>query len=149
MKLHELSPAPGSTKKATRVGRGPGSGSGKTSSRGQKGQKSRSGHGGGTRPGFEGGQMPYHMRIPKRGFVNVFAKTYATVNVRDLEERFENGATVNAESLKEVGLIKKAYDGVKVLGDGELSKKLTVSAVAFTKSAAEKIEKAGGKAEVI
>ncbi|MFV0400389.1 MAG: 50S ribosomal protein L15 [Oscillospiraceae bacterium] len=147
MKLHELSPAPGSTKAAFRVGRGPGSGNGKTSGRGQKGQKSRSG--GGVRPGFEGGQMPLQRRVPKRGFNNIFATQYAYVNVRDLEKKFDNGAVVDAEALKTAGLIKKALDGVKILGQGELTKKLTVNAKAFSESAKQKIEQAGGKAEVI
>ncbi len=146
MKLHELSPAPGAVTEKFRKGRGPGSGNGKTAGKGHKGQKSRSG--GGTRPGFEGGQMPLQRRIPKRGFNNIFAKQYATLNVQDLN-RFEDGATVTAESLKEIGLIKKTLDGVKVLGKGELARKLTVSVSAFTESAKEKIEKAGGKAEVV
>ena len=149
MKLHELSPAPGSTKKARRVGRGIGSGHGKTSGRGHKGLKARSGSSGGTRPGFEGGQTPYFQRLPKRGFVNIFATEYATVNIRDLENRFEEGAEVNADTLKEVGLVKKPLDGIKVLGTGELTKKLNVTAAAFSASAKEKIEKAGGKVEVI
>ncbi|MCL2068362.1 MAG: 50S ribosomal protein L15 [Oscillospiraceae bacterium] len=147
MKLHELSPPPGSKKEAFRVGRGPGSGNGKTSGRGHKGQKSRSG--GGVRPGFEGGQMPLARRVPKRGFNNIFAVRYATVNISDLEERFEDGATVNAESLRASGLLKKTLDGVKILGNGELSRKLTVQAKAFSESAKQKIEGAGGKAEVI
>lgn len=146
MKLHELSPAEGSRKKAFRVGRGAGSGNGKTAGRGHKGQNARSG--GGVRPGFEGGQMPLQRRVPKRGFNNIFAKKYAIVNVSDLN-RFEDGTTVDAIALKEAGLINKTFDGVKVLGNGEITKKLTVNAVAFTASAKEKIEKAGGKAEVI
>ena len=146
MKLHELSPAPGSTKKAYRVGRGAGSGNGKTAGKGHKGQKARSG--GGVRPGFEGGQMPLYRRIPKRGFTNIFAKEFAIVNVSDLEA-FENGTVVTEQLLVESGLVKKALDGVKVLGNGELSKNLTVNATAFSASAKEKIEKAGGKAEVI
>lgn len=148
MKLHELSPAPGSNKAPFRVGRGHGSGAGKTSGRGQNGQKSRSGSRGGTRPGFEGGQMPLQRRIPKRGFVNIFATEYACVNVEDLN-RFEDGAVVDAKSLKEIGLIRKTLDGIKILGNGELDRKLTVNASAFSASAKEKIEKAGGKAEVI
>ncbi|MDR2909689.1 MAG: 50S ribosomal protein L15 [Oscillospiraceae bacterium] len=146
MKLHELSPAPGSAKKAFRKGRGPGSGNGKTSGKGHKGQNSRSG--GGVRPGFEGGQMPLQRRLPKRGFNNIFAKQYVTVNVEDLN-RFEDGAAVNAQSLMEIGLIKKTLDGVKILGNGELTRRLTVSASAFSGMARDKIEKAGGKAEVI
>ena len=139
MKLHELCPAPGSTKKAFRVGRGTGSGNGKTAGKGHKGQNARSG--GGVKPGFEGGQMPLQRRVPKRGFTNIFATVYSTVNVSDLERY--------ADVLKEAGLIKKLNDGVKVLGNGELTKKLTVNAAAFSASAKEKIEKAGGKAEVI
>ena len=147
MKLHELSPAPGSAVKPFRKGRGPGSGNGKTAGKGHKGQNSRSG--GGVRPGFEGGQMPLQRRIPKRGFNNsVFATRYATVNVKDLN-RFEDGAVVDANSLIEIGLIKKTLDGVKILGKGDLSRKLTVNVTAFSESAKEKIEKAGGKAEVI
>ena len=143
MKLHELSPAPGSTKEVKRIGRGHGSGNGKTA---HKGQNARSG--GGVRIGFEGGQMPLTRRIPKRGFNNIFAKEYAIVNVSDLN-KFTEGTVVDAELLKAAGLIKKACDGVKVLGDGELTTKLTVKAAKFTKSAVEKIEKAGGKAEVM
>ena len=146
MKLHELSPATGAVQKAFRKGRGPGSGNGKTAGRGHKGQKSRSG--GGVRPGFEGGQMPLQRRIPKRGFNNIFAKTYATLNVSDLN-RFEDGAVVDAQSLVEIGLLKKTLDGVKILGKGNLERKLTVNASAFSQSAKEKIEQAGGKAEVI
>lgn len=145
MKLHELSPAPGSNKDVFRKGRGHGSGNGKTAGKGHKGQKARSG--GGVRPGFEGGQMPLQRRIPKRGFNNIFATQYATVNVSDLE-RFEDGAVVDAQALIEKGLLKKALDGVKVLGKGEITKKLTVHCAAFSASAKEKIEKAGGKAEV-
>jgi len=147
MKLHELSPAPGSTKKAFRKGRGPGSGNGKTSGKGHKGQNARSG--GGVRPGFEGGQMPLQRRLPKRGFNNsIFATRYATVNLSDLD-RFENGAVVDAQSLKEIGLLKKTLDGVKILGRGELTKKLTVKATAFSETAKQKIEQSGGKAEVV
>ncbi len=145
MKLHELSPAPGSNKDVFRKGRGHGSGNGKTAGKGHKGQKARSG--GGVRPGFEGGQMPLQRRVPKRGFVNIFATKYATINVSDLE-KFEDGAVVDAQALLDAGLIKKALDGVKVLGNGELTKKLTVNCAAFSASAKEKIEKAGGKAEV-
>lgn len=147
MKLHELSPAPGSKKKAFRKGRGAASGNGKTAGKGHKGQNSRSG--GGVRPGFEGGQMPLARRVPKRGFNNIFATSYATVNISDLEKRFEDGAVVTAESLKASGLVKKTLDGVKILGNGELTKKLTVQVKAFSESAKQKIEQAGGKAEVI
>ncbi len=146
MKLHELSPAPGSTKEAFRKGRGHGSGSGKTAGKGHKGQNARSG--GGVRPGFEGGQMPLARRLPKRGFNNIFATKYGTINVSDLD-KFEDGAVVDAAAIKEAGLLKKTLDGVKVLGNGEVTKKLTVKATAFSDSAKEKIEKAGGKAEVI
>ena len=147
MKLHELSPAVGSTKEVKRVGRGHGSGNGKTAGKGHKGQNARSG--GGVRPGFEGGQMPLTRRIPKRGFNNIFAKEYAVINVADLN-KFVDGTVVDTELLKASGLVKKVCDGVKVLGDGELtSQNLTVKAVKFTKTAVEKIEKAGGKAEVM
>lgn len=146
MKLHELKPAKGSVKAAKRKGRGPGSGLGKTAGRGHKGQKARSG--GGVRPGFEGGQMPLIRRIPKRGFTNIFAKVYSIVNVKDLEV-FEDGTVVTPELLKEKGIISKLNDGVKILGDGELSKSLTVKAHKFSKAAQEKIEAVGGKAEVI
>ena len=146
MKLHELSPAPGSTKKAYRVGRGAGSGNGKTAGKGHKGQNARSG--GGVRPGFEGGQMPLQRRIPKRGFVNIFGTKYATINVEDLN-RFEDGAVVDAKAIVEAGLLKKTLDGVKVLGRGELTKKLTVNVAAFSAGAKSKIEAAGGKCEVV
>ena len=146
MRLDELQPAEGSKFAAKRVGRGIGSGNGKTSGKGHKGQNARSG--GGVRPGFEGGQMPIYRRLPKRGFTNIFAKQYVTINVSDLE-RFENGTEVTAELLKETGVVSKTLDGIKVLGRGELTKKLTVKVAKFTTSAAEKIEKAGGKAEVI
>ena len=147
MNLNELSPAAGSKKEAFRVGRGHGSGNGKTSGKGHKGQNARSG--GGVRPGFEGGQMPIYRRLPKRGFTNIFAKTYTEINVSDLNS-FESGATVTAEMLKEAGIIKKLNDGVKVLGGGELTvSNLVVQAAKFTKSAEEKIANAGGKAEVI
>ena len=145
MKLSELSPAEGSVRAPYRKGRGAGSGNGKTGGRGHKGQKARSG--GKIRVGFEGGQMPLARRIPKRGFNNIFATHYATVNVGDLE-RFEDGSVVDAQALAAAGLVKKALDGVKVLGQGELTKKLTVNCAAFSASAKEKIEKAGGKAEV-
>ncbi len=145
MKLHELQPALGSTTAPKRLGRGVGSQLGKTSGKGHKGAKARSG--GGKRPGFEGGQMPLARRIPKRGFTNIFAKEYAIVNVSALNA-FEDGATVTTEALLEKGLIKKALDGVKVLGGGELQKKLTVSVDKVTDSAKEKIEAIGGKVEV-
>jgi len=146
MKLHELSPVPGSNKKSFRKGRGEGSGNGKTAGKGHKGQNARSG--GGVRPGFEGGQMPLQRRLPKRGFHNIFATKYATVNVTDLN-KFEDGAVVDAKAIVEAGLIKKTLDGVKILGNGELQKKLTVQVKAFSASAKQKIEAAGGKAEVI
>ena len=146
MKLQDLQPAMGSTKKAYRKGRGAGSGNGKTAGRGHKGQWARAG--GGVRPGFEGGQMPLARRLPKRGFHNIFGTTYAPVNVSALE-RFENGTEVTTELLLETGIISKALDGVKILGNGELTKKLTVKAAKFTASAKEKIEALGGKAEVI
>ncbi len=147
MKLHELQPAAGSVKDVKRIGRGHGSGQGKTAGKGHKGQKARSG--GSIRPGFEGGQMPLQRRMPKRGFNNIFAKEFATVNVSELEKRFESGAVVDADALIESGAIKNAKDGIKILGNGELSKKITVKAVKFTAAAKEKIEKAGGTAEVI
>jgi large subunit ribosomal protein L15 len=146
MKLHELSPAEGSAKAAWRKGRGPGSGNGKTAGKGHKGQNARSG--GGVRVGFEGGQIPLYRRLPKRGFNNMFAKTFALVNVEALNA-FEDGAVINAEALLEKGVIKKALDGVKVLGRGELTKKVTVQAAHFSKSAQEKIESVGGKCEVV
>ncbi len=145
MKLHELQPAIGSTTAPKRLGRGVGSQLGKTSGKGHKGAKARSG--GGKRPGFEGGQMPLTRRIPKRGFTNIFAKEYATVNVSALNV-FEDGATVTNEALIEAGLIKKVLDGVKVLGGGEITKKLTVSVDKVTESAKQKIEAIGGKVEV-
>ena len=146
MKLHELTPAPGSRKAATRRGRGLGSGLGKTAGRGQKGQNSRSG--GGVRTGFEGGQMPLQRRLPKRGFKNVWADQFAEVNVCQLNV-FEDGTVVTPVELIEVGILKNVLDGVRVLGDGELTKKLTVKASGFTKSAEEKIKAAGGEVEVI
>ena len=146
MKLHELSPAAGSVKDVKRVGRGHGSGNGKTAGKGHKGQNARSG--GGVRIGFEGGQMPIARRIQKRGFKNIFGTDYAIVNVADLNQ-FAEGTVVDAELLKATGLVKKVYAGVKVLGNGELTTKLTVKAAKFSKSAVEKIEKAGGKAEVM
>ena len=147
MKLHELSPIPGSTHVGKRKGRGAGSGNGKTAGKGHKGQNARSG--GGVRPGFEGGQMPLQRRLPKRGFVNIFSTKYSIVNVGDLNEKFEDGAVIDTEALIASGLVKKAYDGIKVLGNGEVTKNFTIKAAAFSKSAKEMIEKAGGKAEVI
>lgn len=147
MKLHELKYNEGSIKNSKRVGRGTSSGHGKTAGRGQKGQNSRSG--GGVRPGFEGGQNPLFRRVPKRGFNNYeFQTRYAVINVGDLN-KFEDGAEVTPEILKEMGLVKKQLDGIKVLGNGNLEKKLTVKATMFSKTAKEKIEKTGGKAEVI
>ncbi|MBQ8393899.1 MAG: 50S ribosomal protein L15 [Clostridia bacterium] len=145
MKLHELSPAAGSTKDVFRKGRGAGSGNGKTAGKGHKGQNARSG--GGVRPGFEGGQLPLYRKLPKRGFNNKFAKEYATVNVSALNV-FEDGTTVTLEALVACGIVRKELDGLKVLGNGELTKKLTVEAKLFTASAKDKIEAAGGKAEV-
>jgi len=147
MKLNELRPnVGGGSKNTKRLGRGTATGQGKTGGRGQKGQKSRSG--GGVRPGFEGGQMPLYRRLPKRGFTNIFAKTFAIVNLDDLN-RFDDNTEVTPELLLETGVIKKLEDGIKVLGNGELNKKLTVKANKFSKSAAEKIEANGGKVEVI
>ena len=145
MKLHELSPAPGSNKDIFRKSRGHGSGNGKTAGKGHKGQNARSG--GGVRPGFEGGQMPLARRVPKRGFHNIFATKYATINVSDLN-CFEDGAVVDTNAILAAGLLKKTLDGVKILGNGELTKKLTVNVAAFSASAKQKIEEAGGKAEV-
>ena len=145
MKLYELSPAEGSARKAWRKGRGTGSGNGKTAGKGHKGQNARSG--GGVRPGFEGGQLPLYRKLPKRGFYNKFATKYAIVNINDLN-RFEDGATVTIETLLEAKVIRKAYDGLKVLGNGELTKKLTVVAAIFSSAAEEKIKAAGGKTEV-
>ncbi len=146
MKISELSPVPGSVKEAKRKGRGPGSGNGKTGGRGHKGQKARSG--GGVRIGFEGGQMPLARRIPKRGFHNIFAKPLESVNVSALN-KFDDGAVVDAEALLNAGILSKCTYGVKILGNGELSKKLTVNASAFSETAKQKIEAAGGKAEVV
>jgi len=146
MKLHELAPAPGSKKVRTRVGRGIGSGLGKTSGRGHKGQNSRAG--GGTRAGFEGGQMPLYRRLPKRGFYNKFAKEYAEVNISELN-RFEDGAVIDPVALIEAGVLKNVRDGVRILGNGEITKSLTVIANGFTKTAEEKIIAAGGKVEVV
>lgn len=146
MKLHELKPAEGARKDKTRLGRGTGSGCGKTSGRGHKGQKSRSG--GGVRPGFEGGQMPIYRRLPKRGFKNIWRKEYAEVNVATLNI-FDDDTTVDAVALVEIGILKNVLDGVRILGDGELTKKLNVKAQGFTKAAIQKIEAVGGTAEVI
>ena len=146
MNLHELSPAQGATKSSKRIGRGHGSGWGKTAGKGHKGQKARSG--GSIRPGFEGGQMPLQRRIPKRGFNNIFAKKIVAINVSALEV-FDNGAVVDVQALKDQGIIKKELDGVKILGNGEFTKKLTVKANAFSASAKEKIEALGGTTEVI
>ena len=145
MMLHELMPAEGASKAAKRKGRGHGSGNGKTAGYGHKGQKARSGV---KKAGFEGGQMPLQRRLPKRGFNNIFATVYTTVKISDLD-KFEAGSVVDVEALKKMGLVKKVNDGVKVLGNGELTKALTVKLNAYTASAKEKIEKAGGKAEVI
>ena len=147
MKLHELSPVAGSTKERKRIGRGPASGQGKTAGKGHKGQKARAGRG--MQIGFEGGQMPLQRRIPKRGFNNIFATEMAIVNISALDKAYEAGATVTVDSLIEKGLVKKALDGVKVLGHGELTKALTVQANAFSESAKQKIEAAGGKTEVL
>ncbi len=146
MKLHELSPAPGSAQASFRKGRGPGSGNGKTAGKGHKGQNARSG--GGVRPGFEGGQLPLYRKLPKRGFKNRFAVNYAIVNVAVLNDRFSDGDTVNLDILMDRGIIRKPLDGLKVLGNGNIEKKLTVEAKVFSATAKEKIEAAGGKTEV-
>ena len=146
MKLHELKAVPGATRAPKRKGRGTGTGNGTTAGRGMNGQKSRSG--GGVRPGFEGGQMPLYRRIPKRGFTNIWGTEYSTLNVGDLN-RFEDGAVVTPAAIKEAGLVKQIKDGIKILGNGDLEKNLTVQAHKFSKTAIEKIESAGGKAEVI
>ena len=146
MKLHELSPAAGSAKQAWRKGRGPGSGNGKTAGKGHKGQNARSG--GGVRPGFEGGQLPLYRKLPKRGLKNRFAKNYAIVNVADLN-RFNDGDKITLATLIEAGIVRKELDGLKVLGNGELTKKITVEAKIFSATAKEKIEAAGGAVEVI
>ena len=146
MKLHELSPAEGSTKESKRIGRGHGSGNSKTAGKGHKGQKARAGHG--QRPGFEGGQMPLQRRVPKRGFNNIFAEEVIAINIGALEA-FDDEAVVDAAALVEKGIVKKANVKIKVLGNGKLSKKLTVKLNAFSASASEKIAAAGGKAEVI
>lgn len=147
MKLSELSPAEGSKRAPRRVGRGHASGWGKTSGKGHKGQKARSG--GGVRPGFEGGQMPLQRRIPKRGFNNIFAKKVVTVNLSELNRKFDDGADVTIEALKNAGIVKNAFDAVKVLGNGKIEKKLNVKVSAYSESAKNAIEAAGGKAEVI
>ena len=146
MKLHELSPVEGSKRAPKRIGRGHGSGNGKTAGKGHKGQKARAGHG--MRPGFEGGQMPLQRRIPKRGFNNIFAKDIIAINVGTLN-RFEDGAVVDTQALVEKGIVKNSFDGIKVLANGNLTKKLTVKLNAFSEGAKAKIEAAGGKAEVI
>ena len=146
MRLDELQPAEGSKFTRKRVGRGIGSGTGKTSGKGHKGQNARSG--GGVRPGFEGGQMPLYRRLPKRGFKNIFAKQYVSINVEDLN-KLEEGTEVTAEVLKSAGIISKTLEGFKILGRGEVTKKLTVKVAKYSASAKEKIEKAGGKAEVM
>ncbi|XOQ43373.1 MAG: 50S ribosomal protein L15 [Clostridium sp.] len=146
MKLHDLTSVPGARKEPKRVGRGIGSGQGKTAGKGHKGQKARSG--GSIRPGFEGGQMPLQRRIPKRGFTNIFAKNIQVVNVGTLN-KFEDGATVDAKALIDAGIVKARCDGIKILGNGKLDKKLNVKVSAFSESARQKIEAAGGKAEVI
>ena len=146
MKLNQLTATPGATKERKRIGRGYGSGNGKTAGKGHKGQKARAGHG--QQPGFEGGQMPLQRRIPKRGFNNIFAKEIVSVNVGTLN-KFEDGAAVDAAALIQAGIIKKSCDGVKILSNGELNKKLTVKANTFSEAAKAKIEAAGGKAEVI
>ena len=146
MKLESLSPAPGSNRDVKRIGRGHGSGNGKTAGKGHKGQNARSG--GGVRPGFEGGQLPLYRKLPKRGFKNHFAVNYSIVNVALLNDRFEDGDTVNLDKLMAAGIIRKPLDGLKVLGNGEITKKLTVEASIFSAAAKEKIEAAGGKTEV-
>jgi large subunit ribosomal protein L15 len=146
MELNNLKPKKGARHAKKRVGRGPGSGHGKTSARGEKGQKSRSGYS--RQMGFEGGQMPLHRRLPKRGFTNIFKKTYAVVNLADLE-RFDNGATVDEAALRQAGIVKGRHDGIKVLGNGKLSKKLTVSATKFSETAKASIEAAGGTVQEI
>ena len=147
MKLHELSPAEGSKKAVKRIGRGHGSGQGKTAGKGHKGQKARSG--GGVRPGFEGGQMPMQRRLPKRGFNNIFAKKIVSINVGSLEKKFDDGAVVDTQALIGAGLVKNSFDSIKILGNGNLTKKLEVKVAAYSASAKEKIEAAGGKAEVV
>lgn len=146
MQLHDLYPSQGSKKEVKRIGRGHGSGQGKTAGKGHKGQNARSG--GGVRPGFEGGQMPIQRRVPKRGFNNIFAKKIAEINIGSLES-FDEGTVVNSDELIKLGLIKRKFDRIKIIGKGELTKKLTVRAELFSKTAVEKIQSAGGKAEVI
>jgi large subunit ribosomal protein L15 len=146
MRIHDLSPVKGSKKRRKRVGRGPGSGHGKTSCRGHKGQNSRSG--GGAPPGFEGGQMPLHRRLPKRGFTNIFKKHYSLIHIRDLN-RFTPNSTLDIEALENAGLVKRIKDGVKLLGDGEISHPLVIKVHKVSKTAREKIENAGGKVEVV
>lgn len=147
MKLHELNIAPGSVKERKRIGRGSASGQGKTAGKGHKGQKARAGRG--FRAGFEGGQMPLQRRVPKRGFVNIFRKEFAVVNIYDLETKFDDGAEIDINALVGSGLVNKTLDGVKILGEGQITKKFTVKANAFSESAKQKIEAAGGKTEVI
>ncbi len=144
MQLHDLAPAPGSRKKNKRVGRGPGSGMGKTSTRGHKGLKARSG--GSVRPGFEGGQMPIYRRLPKRGFTNIFKKQYAVLNISDLD-RFDDGATIDVDVLRQVGLVKGKVDGAKLLGNGDTQKKFALKSILVSKTAKEKIESVGGSIE--
>jgi large subunit ribosomal protein L15 len=146
MKLHDLSAVPGSSKESKRIGRGHGSGQGKTAGKGHKGQKARAGRG--MRVGFEGGQMPLQRRIPKRGFNNIFAKTIVAINVGTLDS-FEDGAVVDTQALIDAGIVKTCCDGIKILGNGELTKKLTIKVTAYSEAAKSKIEAAGGKAEVI
>lgn len=144
MQLHDLAPAPGSRKKPKRVGRGPGSGMGKTSTRGHKGLKARSG--GSVRPGFEGGQMPIYRRLPKRGFTNIFKKQYAVLNIKDLD-RFDDGAAIDMDALRQVGLVKGKVDGAKLLGNGDTQKKFALKDILVSKTAREKIESVGGSIE--
>ena len=144
MQLHDLAPAPGSRKKSKRVGRGPGSGMGKTSTRGHKGLKARSG--GSVRPGFEGGQMPIYRRLPKRGFTNIFKKQYAILNIEDLD-RFDDGATIDMDALRQVGLVKGKVDGAKLLVNGDTQKKFALKAILVSKTAKDKIESVGGSIE--
>jgi large subunit ribosomal protein L15 len=144
MQLHDLAPAPGSRKKPKRVGRGPGSGMGKTSTRGHKGLKARSG--GSVRPGFEGGQMPIYRRLPKRGFTNIFKKQYAVLNIKDLD-RFDDGAAIDMDALRQVGLVKGKVDGAKLLGNGDTQKKFALKDILVSKTAKEKIESVGGTIE--
>jgi len=144
MQLHDLAPAPGSRKKPKRVGRGPGSGMGKTSTRGHKGLKARSG--GSVRPGFEGGQMPIYRRLPKRGFTNIFKKQYAVLNIKDLD-RFDDGAAIDMDVLRQVGLVKGKVDGAKLLGNGDTQKKFALKDILVSKTAREKIESVGGTIE--